>query len=106
MVQLTVWLILVYALLVIAGGIFGYTKVGSKASLISGLVSGSILLVAWFVTLNNPTAGLAIATVSALALLIVFGIRFNKTRQFMPAGLMAGLSLVVGILFASGWTAQ
>jgi len=95
-----IWLILVYALLVAIGGIIGYVKAKSNQSLISGLGSGISLAIAWYVSLQNPTVGLAIATIIALALVIVFALRFRATNKFMPAGLLAGLSLVATGLFA------
>ncbi|MGQ9869939.1 TMEM14 family protein [Leptodesmis sp.] len=96
-------LILVYALLVAIGGIVGYVKAGSQQSLISGLVSGVVLAIAWFLSLQNPAAGFALAAFLALGLLIVFTIRFRKTGKFMPAGLMAVLSLIAMVIFAVSW---
>ncbi|UIE39160.1 TMEM14 family protein [Leptodesmis sichuanensis] len=96
-------LILVYALLVAIGGIVGYIKASSQQSLISGLVSGIALAIAWFLSLQNPSAGFALATFLALGLLIVFAIRFRKTGKLMPAGLMAALSLVAMVIFAVSW---
>ena len=98
-----IWLILVYALLVAIGGIIGYVKAKSNQSLISGLGSGIALLVAWYISLQNPTIGLALAAMIALALVIVFALRFRATSKFMPAGLLTGLSLVATGLFAMGW---
>lgn len=101
----SVWagLILVYGLLVAIGGIIGYTKAKSKVSLISGLVSGVALAIAAYITLNAPTSGLPLATLIAGLLLVIFGVRFSKTRLLMPAGLMTILSLVATIAFAFGW---
>ena len=98
-----IWLILVYALLVTIGGIIGYVKAKSNQSLISGLGSGVALAIAWYISLQNPAIGLALATVIALALLVVFALRFRKTGKFMPGGLLAVLSLVASIGFAIGW---
>jgi len=99
-VAIAPWLLLLYALLMIAGGVLGYVKAQSKPSLISGLISGIALLVAWFITLQSYRTGMILATVLAIALLIVFAIRFRKTNKFMPAGLMAILSLVSAVVFA------
>lgn len=100
-----VWsgLILVYGLLVAIGGIMGYTKARSKVSLISGLGSGLLLAIAAYITLNAPASGLQMATLIAGLLLVIFGVRFSKTRTFMPAGLMTILSLIATIAFAFGW---
>jgi uncharacterized membrane protein (UPF0136 family) len=99
-----IWLILIYALLVAIGGIIGYVKAKSNQSLISGLGSGIALAIAWYVSLQNPTLGLALAAAIALALVIVFALRFRATTKFMPAGLLALLSLVATVLFAFGLT--
>lgn len=103
MVAIAPWLILLYALLVLVGGIVGYVKAQSKPSLISGIISGIALLAAWAISLQNLDVGLAIATGLAIVLLIVFALRFRKTNKFMPAGLMAILSLVAGGVFAIAW---
>lgn len=98
-----IWLILVYALLVTIGGIIGYVKAKSNQSLISGLSSGAALAIAWYVSLQNPTIGLVLATAIAVALLVVFALRFRATKKFMPAGLLAILSLAATAVFAIGW---
>lgn len=95
-------LILIYGLLVALGGIMGYVKARSQPSLISGLVSGALLLGAWWFGLRNPKGGLSFALVIAIALLVVFILRYRKTQTFMPAGLMAILSGVAGVVFAIG----
>mgnify|MGYP002777067552 CR=1 FL=1 len=100
MVAIASWCLLLYAVLLIVGGMLGYLKAQSKPSLISGLISGMALLLAWFITLQSYAAGMTFATVLAIALLIVFLIRFRKTKAFMPAGLMAILSLVFAGIFA------
>jgi len=102
-VAIAPWFLLLYAVLVIAGGILGYVKAKSKPSLISGVVSGIALLVAWFMTWQRYEAGLALATCLAVALVVVFGMRFRKTSKFMPAGLMSILSLVAASVFAIAW---
>jgi uncharacterized membrane protein (UPF0136 family) len=81
----------------------GYIKAGSRPSLISGCISGVALAIAAYISLQNPAAGFALATFLALALLIVFALRFRRTRKLMPAGWMAILSLVAAVGFASLW---
>ena len=97
------WLILVYALLVAAGGVLGYVKARSRPSLISGLVSGLALAIAGYISFQNFKAGLVLATLLALGLLVIFALRFRRTSRFMPAGLMALVSLVATIGFAIAW---
>ncbi|MBW4538926.1 MAG: TMEM14 family protein [Myxacorys chilensis ATA2-1-KO14] len=99
----TTWagLIVVYGLLVAIGGVIGYVKAGSKVSLISGLGSGVALAIAAYTTTQNPSTGLSLAVFIAAFLLIVFAIRWIKTKKMMPAGMMAILSLVAVILFGA-----
>jgi uncharacterized membrane protein (UPF0136 family) len=98
-----IWLILVYALLVAIGGVIGYVKAKSNQSLISGLGSGVALAIAWYISLQNPTTGLALAAAIAVALLVVFALRFRATKKFMPAGLLAIVSLAAAAIFAIDW---
>lgn len=102
MVQFAVISIPIYALLVIFGGIFGYLKAKSKMSLISALISGTALLVTWFFV-SSVSLKLGLATGIAAVLLVVFIMRFIRTRKFMPAGLMMLLSLAATIVFGLGW---
>ncbi len=104
MSQIAVFIIPVYALIVIFGGIFGYLKAKSKMSLISGLVSGVALLANWLLA-ESIAVKLGMATAIAAVLSITFIIRFVRTRKFMPAGLMMLLSLAATIVFALGWLA-
>jgi uncharacterized membrane protein (UPF0136 family) len=92
-----------YALLVTAGGILGYVKARSRPSLISGLISGLALAIAWYTSLQNLKAGLVLATLFALGLLIVFALRFRRTNKWMPAGLMEIVSLIATVGFAIAW---
>jgi uncharacterized membrane protein (UPF0136 family) len=83
-----------YGVLAIVGGIIGYVQAQSKASLISGSISGLLLIVAGVMQLKGQQAGLILATVVTAVLVIVFAIRLIKTRKFMPAGLMSLLGVV------------
>lgn len=88
------WVTLVYALLVLAGGIMGYRKASSQASLISGTLFGLALLAAAILMLRGSAAGATAAMVLAVVLLLFFGYRLVTGGKFMPAGLMVVVSLV------------
>lgn len=103
MAQILIWAIFGYALIVGIGGVFGYMKAKSTKSLLAGLISGLILLIAWFLATKTPTVGLGIATLMAAVLLVVFITRFVRTRKFMPAGMMMLLNLVATVAFLAGW---
>lgn len=93
-----------YGILAIVGGIIGYMQAQSKASLISGTISGLLLILGGVMQLQGQAWGLILATVVTAVLVIVFTVRLTKTRKFMPAGLMivlgvAALMVMVKQLF-------
>ena len=71
--------LLVYALLMEAGGIVGFRVAKSKPSLIAGLVSGGLLLVAFFMTFFRMAIGLWVGAGISLLLCVVFCMRLAKT---------------------------
>ncbi|MEM9816771.1 MAG: TMEM14 family protein [Cyanobacteria bacterium P01_D01_bin.6] len=83
----------IYAVLSVVGGIIGYQKAGSKPSLIAGIITGILLLVAGVGLLQMAVWASWLAIAVALLLVIVFIGRLLKTRKFMPAGLM----VIVGV---------
>ena len=91
---------LVYGILVIAGGVMGFVKAHSKYSLITGLVSGIIVLISC--KLNTKGSYLFICAVS-LMLAGFFAYRFAHTHAFMPSGLMLTLSAVSFCVVGLGW---
>ena len=90
---------IIFGLLTIVGGVMGYVKAGSTASIIAGSISGILLLVASFLLPDHLAAGLALAAVVSIALAGRFVPAFIKTGQAMPAGLMSVLS-VIGVIMA------
>jgi uncharacterized membrane protein (UPF0136 family) len=104
MSHLLVFYYLIFGVLTIAGGVVGFVKAKSKASLIAGGISGLLLIGAsymlWHCQCSNR-AGLILALVVSVALAGRFLPGFLKTKKWMPAGLMAVLSvigIVLGIL--------
>lgn len=87
-----------YGIVAIVGGIIGYVQAKSKASLISGSISGLLLLFAGAMQLQGHTWGQILAIAVTLILVIVFTIRLAKTRKFMPAGLMTGLGVAALVI--------
>jgi uncharacterized membrane protein (UPF0136 family) len=83
-----------YGILSMIGGIIGYTQARSKVSLISGSVSGVLLIFAAIIQIQGQRWGLTLAVVVTGILLVVFTLRLIKTRKFMPAGLMTILGVV------------
>ncbi|MFN6464770.1 MAG: TMEM14 family protein [Nostoc sp. DedVER02] len=83
-----------YGILAIAGGIIGYIQARSKVSLVSGSISGLLLILAAYFQLQGQTWGLILAALVTAVLVVVFAVRLAKTRKFMPAGLMTILGML------------
>jgi uncharacterized membrane protein (UPF0136 family) len=81
----------VYIVLLLAGGVMGMVKAGSKISLITSAIF-ALLLALCALGIIRP---FYVADVFVGLLLVVFGMRFAKGKKFMPSGLMVGLSAVV-----------
>jgi len=92
----------VYGSLVLAGGIMGYRKARSRASLVSGLVSAAFLFLAAILIFRGNPIGSRLAMAVALLLLVFFAIRWLKGGKFMPAGLMVMSSAIALALLAWG----
>jgi uncharacterized membrane protein (UPF0136 family) len=90
---------IIFGLLTIVGGVIGYVKAGSTASIIAGSISGIALIVAAFLIPGNVALGLIIAGVISVALAGKFIPAFMQTGKVMPAGMMSVLS-VIGVIVA------
>jgi uncharacterized membrane protein (UPF0136 family) len=77
----------------------GYLKVGSKASLLSGVGMGLALLASGYGVWHGNREALIASVVIAALLVALFAIRLVKTKRFMPAGVLAILSLAAIIIF-------
>ena len=91
-------IIIIYGLLVLAGGIIGFVKSHSEASLVAGVLAGTALIYSGVrirkgnVLKANPLEwSIAFFTTGVLA--IFFCYRFALSYAFMPAGLMGILSI-------------
>jgi len=98
----------IYAALLAVGGVMGFVKARSHASLISGLLSAVFAVVALALSaLKNPL-GIPLGVLLAITLFVLFGYRYAlRARRFMPSGLLAVVSLVVlaVLLLAADWVA-
>jgi uncharacterized membrane protein (UPF0136 family) len=79
----------VYIVLLVAGGLVGFLKAGSKASLIASVACAVPLVLALLLGWPN---GMVAGLLGVLA--VVFGLRCLKAKKFIPMGLMMVLSLV------------
>lgn len=98
--ETTALIVIVYGFIVLAGGVMGYVKARSAPSLMAGLAFGIALIVSGFCVWHGMRNGLKVAMGLAVALLVVMGIRFVKSKKFMPAGLVALLSAIVTVVLA------
>lgn len=92
-----------YGVISIIGGIMGYLKAGSKVSLISGGISGIVLLVLGTLYQQGQTWALVAAMGVTGLLILVFLMRWLKTRKPMPAMLMIVLGAIALGLMILQW---
>lgn len=94
MLDFTKLYLFIFGALTIAGGIMGYVKKASNESLIAGGVSGLLLLLSgYLVATGKVQLGLILGIVISVALAGRFVPAFLSTHKFMPAGMMAVLSI-------------
>ena len=91
------WLVLIYGILIAVGGVMGYVKAKSTASLIAGVVSGIALVGAAVAMMKNAySTGWWISLIVALLLLARFVIaELRGGFKMMPGGLVIILSIIV-----------
>lgn len=97
------WTVLIYALLVAVGGMLGYVRAGSAASLVAGLVSGLLLVGSAIAMMRGAfQPGWWLALVVTILLLARFGMTAaTKGFKFMPGGLVIIMSILVLIMLLS-----
>ena len=88
----------IFGALTIVGGVMGYVKASSVASLVAGGVAGILLIVAGVLAgAGKVQAALILGAIVSIALAARFLPAYLATHKFMPAGMMAILS-VIGIV--------
>mmetsp|Transcript_124488 Transcript_124488/g.311289 ORF Transcript_124488/g.311289 Transcript_124488/m.311289 type:complete len:143 (+) Transcript_124488:85-513(+) len=118
LVQNSVKISFVYAALVFLGGIIGFVKAKSKASLIASSIIAMLIVGLAYVALQvNELAGLSLLCVLSLGLGIMFKGKWDKPatpsdlsqplgseappkKKFMPFGLLTLMSVLVFVLMA------
>lgn len=98
--KLAGWITVIYALIVIAGGIMGYIKADSTASLLMGSIFGLLLLLSAIGIITHIYLTAYLAILLTLILDAFFTYRWLITFKFMPAGLMSIISFVVLIILS------
>lgn len=87
-----------YGLILIVGGIFGYSKAGSLPSLFTGILSGSFLLFSAISLLKGHFMPFYLGMVLTFLLTSFFLYRWVISSQLFPGGIMAILSFIILIL--------
>ena len=87
-----------FGLFNLVGGIIGYIKAKSAASLIAGSVAGVILLSSAYGMTQGVGAAYLISSIVALLLGIRFSMTWFKTRRLMPDLLMILFSLLTLVI--------
>lgn len=96
--------VLVYALLLLIGGLIGYFKADSLASLLMGSIFAVLLFLSGILVHQGFFLGLISSRILTLLLSFFFLYRYIQTHKVMPAGIMALLSLSLAlILFRSSY---
>lgn len=85
------------------GGLMGFLKAKSKASLIAGAISGALLVTAGVLCRQGHEAGPILGIVVAVALVGRFGAVFARTHQMMPAGIMTILGAIAVVISATAF---
>ncbi len=76
--------------MMVAGGLMGFLKAGSKMSLIMSLAFAALLILC---AINVIVVSHSIDIILVF-LLVFFGMRFAKSKKFMPGGMMTILTVV------------
>jgi uncharacterized membrane protein (UPF0136 family) len=98
--------LLVYAVLMLLGGIIGYANAKSLISLLAGAGSAVVLGVAYILSKSQPKAGLGLGALVAVGLVFSFWSRYQKTGNFMPAGMLGIVSVIAAIVFIMAVVSQ
>ena len=86
-------LLWVYVALLVAGGLMGFFKAKSAASLITSTIFAVLIALS---ALGILELSFAMIWIGLLA--VFFGVRFSKTKKLMPAGLMMMVSAATLVL--------
>src|SRR5437773_1482692 len=79
----------VYIILLVAGGLVGFLKAGSKASLIASASFAAALILCAIGVIFQPH----VADIILAVLLVFFAVRLTKSKKLMPNGLMVVLTI-------------
>src|SRR6185369_11360818 len=88
----------IYIVLLVAGGLMGFLKAKSKASIITSVIFAALLSLCATPRPFDFQTRNVLANVILAFLLVFFGWRLSKSKKFMPNGLMVVLTLLALVL--------
>ena len=98
MIELTKYYYYLFGVFTIVGGVMGYVKAHSVASIIAGGISGALLIFAGFLVSTKIQPALILGLLISLALAGRFVPAFAQKGTIMPAGIMSALSIIGALL--------
>lgn len=93
-----------YAAILFGGGLMGYMVAKSTMSIVGSAAFAAVSIVAGLLTRNNPSAGLTVGIINALAVAGFFIYRYQSTGKPMPAFPSIALSILVIIIAAVAYS--
>lgn len=101
MMNLAPWVVLVYALIILSGGIAGFAAAHSWPSIIMGSLSAVLLVCAAIAMFKNSVLGYFAAVGIAFVLTVFFTNRFLHTFKLWPGGIMAIVSFLIFVFLVA-----
>ena len=86
--KVTALVIMLYGLIVLFSGLYGFIFNESVTSLVLGVIIGVSLLGNSYNTYQNNFTGVYLTIIFSVILTIVFGIRLTQTLRILPVGLL------------------
>lgn len=88
--------IVLFAMMLLSGGIMGYLKAGSIPSLTVSSMAATILFFSSYYIFFEKIKAFYLATLIVFSLHIFFVLRFLKTFSMIPSGIMVLLTTALG----------
>src|SRR5262245_59096582 len=90
-------LLIVYGALIVLGGLSAFAKAKSRVSLVVGGFAGLVLVICGALNWMGSHGAAYAGIVMTVILMLLFGLRYRRTKKVRPAGVMMVLSLIVAV---------